>query len=74
MSPGDFVVIDEFPRLRELYGPQYVVALACPLCGWVAIVTSIQYSARAPIICSSNVCPGIFQIVDEAQIVSLPPI
>jgi hypothetical protein len=74
MAPGDFVFIDDFPRRRELFAPKYVVALACPLCGSLAIVTSIQYSARAPIVCSSNVCPGLFQIVDEARIVSLPPI
>lgn len=73
MAPSDIVFLDDFAQLRESFAPNFVAVLACPLCGSPGLITSVQYSGGAPIICTSKVCPGLFRIVDEAQIVSLPP-
>ena len=73
MAPGDILFLDDFAHLRESFAPNFVAVLACPLCGSPGLITSVQYSRGAPIICTSKVCPGLFRIVEEAQIVSLPP-
>ena len=73
MAPGDIVFLDDFSSLREAFAPNFVAVLACPLCGSPGLITSVQYSGGAPIVCTSKVCSGLFRIVDEAQIVSLPP-
>ena len=73
MAPGDIVFLDDFLHLRESFAPNFIAVLACPLCGTPGLITSVQYSGCALIICTSKVCAGLFRIVDEAQIVSLPP-
>ncbi len=73
MAPGDLVFLDDFAHLRESFAPNFVAVLACPLCGSPGLITSAQFSGGAPIVCTSKVCSGLFRIVDEAQIVSLPP-
>jgi len=73
MAPGDIVLLDDFANLRESFAPSYVAVLACPLCGSPGLITSVQYSGGAPIVCTSKVCSGLFRIIDEAQIVPLPP-
>ena len=73
MAPGDIVFLDDFAYLREAFASNFVAVLACPLCGSPGLITSVQYSGGAPIVCTSKVCSGLFRIVDEAQIVSLPP-
>jgi hypothetical protein len=74
MAPGDIVFLDDFAYLREAFAPNFVAVLACPSCGSPGLITSVQYSGGAPIVCTSKVCPGLFRIVGEAQIVALPPI
>ncbi|MGD1101367.1 MAG: hypothetical protein ABSA59_04810 [Terriglobia bacterium] len=73
MAPGEIVFLDDFAYLRESFAPNFVAVLACPLCGSPGLITSIQYSGGAPIVCTSKVCSGLFRIVGETQIVSLPP-
>ena len=73
MAPGDIVFLDDFAYLRESFSSNYVAVLACPLCGSPGLITSMQYSGGAPIVCTSKTCSGLFRIVDEAQIVPLPP-
>jgi hypothetical protein len=73
MAPGDIVFLDDFAYLRESFAAHFVAVLACPLCGSPGLITSVQYSGGAPIVCTSKVCPGLFRIIDEAQIVALPP-
>jgi len=73
MAPGDIVFLDDFVCQRESFASSFVAVLACPLCGSPGLITSGQYSGGAPIVCTSKVCPGLFRIVDEAQIISLPP-
>lgn len=73
MAPGDIVFLDDFAHLRESFAPTFVAVLACPLCGSPGLITSVQYSGGAPIVCTSKVCSGLFRVVDETQIVSLPP-
>ncbi len=73
MAPSDIVFLDDFAQLRESFAPSFVAVLACPLCGSPGLITSLQYSGGAQIVCTSKVCPGLFRILDEAQIVSLPP-
>ncbi|MGO8818390.1 MAG: hypothetical protein ACLQVG_27420 [Terriglobia bacterium] len=73
MAPGDIVFLDDFAQLRESFAPNFVAVLACPLCGTPSLITSGQYSGGAPIVCVSKVCPGLFRILDESQIVPLPP-
>jgi len=73
LAPGDIVFLDDFAYLRESFAPHFVAVLACPLCGSPGLITSAQYSGGAPIVCTSKVCPGLFRILDEAQIVALPP-
>jgi uncharacterized protein YbaR (Trm112 family) len=73
MAPGDIVFLDEFAHLREAFAPNFVAVLACPLCGSPGLITSIQYTTGAPIVCTSRDCPGLFRIVEGVQIVTLPP-
>ena len=73
MAPGDIVFLDDFAHLRESFAPSFVAVLACPLCGTPSLITSVQYSGGAPIVCASKVCPGLFRILDESRIVPLPP-
>ena len=74
MAPGDIIFLDDFAYLRESFAPNFVAVLACPLCGSPGLITSAQYSGGGPIICTSRTCSGLFRIVDETQIVALPPI
>ena len=74
MAPGEIVFLDDFAHLRECFNPSFVAVLACPLCGSPGLITSMQYSGGAPIVCTSKICPGLFRIVDEVQIVAIPPI
>jgi hypothetical protein len=72
MDPGDIIFLDDFEYLRESFAPCFIAVLACPLCGSPSLITSIQYSRGAPIVCSSKLCSGMFRIVEEAKIISLP--
>jgi hypothetical protein len=74
MTPGDIIFLDDFTYLRESFAPNFVAVLACPSCGSPSLITSAQYSGGGPIVCTSKICPGLFRIMDEAQIISLPPI
>ena len=73
MAPGDILFLDNFAHLRESFSPHFVAVLACPRCGAPGLLTSVQYSGGAPIVCASKVCSGLFRIIDEAQILALPP-
>jgi hypothetical protein len=73
MAPGDIIFLDDFAYLRESFAPNFVAVLACPLCGSPGLITAGQYSGGGPIVCTSKICSGLFKIVDETQIVSLPP-
>jgi len=73
MAPGDIILLDDFGYLRESFGPNFIAVLACPLCGTPSLITSAQYSGAAPVVCGSILCSGLFRIIDEAQIVYLPP-
>jgi hypothetical protein len=73
MAPGDIVLLDDYSYLRESLGLNFVAVLACPLCGAPSLITSAQYSGAAPVVCGSQTCSGLFRIIDEAQIVYLPP-
>ena len=73
MAPGDIILLDEFAYLRESFSPNFVAVLACPLCGSPGLITSTQFSGGGPIVCTSKFCSGLFRIVDESQIVALPP-
>lgn len=73
MAPGDIILLDDFTYLRESFSPNFVAVLACPLCGSPGLITSAQFSGGGPIVCTSKLCSGLFRIVDETQIVALPP-
>jgi len=73
MGPGDIVFLDDFVYLREVFAPNFVAVLGCPNCGTPVLITAAQYSGAAPVVCGSNLCSGLFRILDEAQIVHLPP-
>ena len=73
MAPGDIVFLDDFAYLRESFAPNFVAVLACPLCGSPGPDHLCPVFRGAPIVCTSKVCSGLFRIIDEAQIVSLPP-
>jgi hypothetical protein len=73
MAPSDIILLDDFDYLRESFSPNFVAVLACPLCGSPGLITSAQFSGGGPIVCTSKLCSGLFRIVDEAQIVALPP-
>jgi hypothetical protein len=73
MAPGDIILLDDFSYLRESFSPNFVAVLACPLCGSPGLITSAQFSGGGPIVCTSKLCSGQFRIIDEAQIVALPP-
>jgi hypothetical protein len=74
MAPGDIVFLDDFACLRKAVAASFVAVLACPGCGALILITSAQFSGAATFICTSNACPGLFRIIDENQLVSLPPI
>jgi uncharacterized protein YbaR (Trm112 family) len=73
MAPGDIVLLADLFYHREFFAPSFVAVLACPLCGSPGLITSAQYSGGAPIVCTSKACAGLFRIVDQTQIVALPP-
>lgn len=73
MAPGDILLLDDFVQLRESSAPNFIAVLACPVCGTPSLITSAQYSGAAPVVCGSKLCSGLFRIIDEAQIVYLPP-
>ena len=74
MTPGDVIFLDDFATLREAFAAIFIAVLACPMCGSPGLITSAQFSGGAPIVCPSKLCSGLFRIVDEARIISLPPI
>jgi hypothetical protein len=74
LLPGDLVFLDDFSRLHEPFGAHFVAVLACPFCGAPGLITSVQYSGSAPIVCISKVCSGQLRILDETELVFLPPI
>ena len=74
MAPGDIILLDDFTYLRESFSPNFVAVLACPLCGSPGLITSAQFSGGGHIVCTSKLCSGLFRIIDEVQIVALPPI
>ena len=71
MAPGDIVFLDE--SVAESFAPNFVAVLACPVCGAPGLITSAQYSGATPVVCGSKLCSGLFRIVNEDQIVYLPP-
>lgn len=71
LAPADILFLDDFANLREFLAPNFIAVLARPLCGSPGLITSAQYSGGVPIVCASEVCSGLFRIVDECQIVSL---
>ena len=73
MGPGDIVFLDDFVYLREAFAPNFVAVLGCPLCGTPGLITAAQYSGAAAVVCGSNLCSGLFRILEETQIVYLPP-
>ena len=73
LTPGEIVFLDDFTHLREAFAPIFVAVLACPSCGSPGLITAGQYFGGAPIVCTSRTCSGLFRIVGETQIVSLPP-
>ena len=73
MGAGDIVFLDDFAYLREAFARKFVAVLGCPLCGTPGLITSAQYSGAAPVVCGSNLCSGLFRILDEARIVYLLP-
>jgi uncharacterized protein YbaR (Trm112 family) len=73
MVPGDIIFLDEYASLRESFAPSFIAILACPVCGTPSLLTATQYSGATPVVCGSKLCSELFRIVDEAQIVYLPP-
>jgi hypothetical protein len=73
MGPGDIVFLDDFAYLREAFAPNFVAVLGCPLCGTPGMITAAQYSGAASVVCVSNLCSGLFRILEESQIVYLLP-
>jgi hypothetical protein len=73
IAPGEIVFLDDFDSLRESFAPYFIAMLACPLCGSPGLITSVQFSGGAPIVCASKDCSGQYRIVDEARIVALLP-
>ncbi len=74
LCPGDIVFLDEIATLRECSAPDFIAVLACPWCGAPGLITGAQFSGCTPIVCTSKNCSGLFRIVNEAQIVPIPPI
>lgn len=74
MSPGDILFLDEASELRESSSPDFIAILACPWCGAPGLITAAQFSGAGSIVCTSKNCSGLFRIVNEAQIVPIPPI
>ncbi len=74
MAPGDIVFLDELATEPEASAPSFFAVLACPWCGSPGLITATQFSGSSPIVCTSKDCSGLFRIVNEAQIVPIPPI
>jgi hypothetical protein len=74
MRPGDIVFLDEVSAGRESSAPVFIAVLACPWCGSPGLIAAAQFSGAASIVCTSKNCSGLFRIINEAQIVPIPPI
>jgi len=73
LAPGDMLFLDDFAHLREFFVPNFIALIACPVCGTPGLITTSQYYGSVPVVCESNSCSGLFRIVEESQIVYLPP-
>ncbi len=74
MAPGDIVFLDEIATEPETSAQSFFAVLACPWCGSPGLITATQFSGASPIVCTSKSCSGLFRIMNEAQIVPIPPI
>ncbi len=73
MVPGDIVFLDDLSYEQDSFARNLAAVLACPICGSPSLITWPQYYGGAPIVCTSKLCSGLFRILDEAQIIRLPP-
>jgi uncharacterized protein YbaR (Trm112 family) len=72
MHPGDLILLDSAVAMRNSIDPVFFAVLACPLCGTPALITSAQYLGAVAIMCGSKDCCGLYRIVDQDRLMSLP--
>jgi hypothetical protein len=72
MQPADVITLEGSEGLRHSVDPTFFAVLACPKCGALSLITFQQYFGIIPVICGSRLCPCLFRIADESQLVYLP--
>lgn len=72
MDPGDIIVFDDTASLKSQVESIFFAVLACPLCGILGLITSLQYFGAVPVMCGSDRCSCRFRIDDETRLVYLP--
>jgi len=71
MQPGDVLMLDRAPSLREQIEGNFLAVLACPQCGQLSLITPPQYLGAMPVLCGSAACSCRLRIEDRSRFVYL---
>ncbi|MGO9275043.1 MAG: hypothetical protein ACLQOO_33225 [Terriglobia bacterium] len=71
MQPGDILMLDRVPSLREQVESNFLAVLACPHCGQLSLITPPQYFGNIPVLCGSSACSCRLRIEDRSRFVYL---
>ena len=71
MQPGDILMLDRVPSLREQVEANFLAVLACPRCGQLSLITPPQYFGAVPVLCGASACSCRFRIEDRSRFVYL---
>ena len=71
MQPGDILMLDRVPSLREQVESNFLAVLACPHCGQLSLITPPQYFGAIPVLCGSTACSCRLRIEDRSRFVYL---
>ena len=72
MEPGDAIVLDRAPELRQHAAGIFHAVIACPVCGLAGLITAQQYFGAVPVICPSDRCSCRFRIHEKSVFIYLP--
>jgi uncharacterized protein YbaR (Trm112 family) len=72
MAPGDILLLNGTPSLRELVDPAFYAMLACPLCGKLDLISHRQYCGTDSVICAHDDCSCHFRIDQKQHFTYLP--
>ncbi len=72
MLPGEILLLDRAACLRASIESVFHAVLACPACGALGLITSLQFHGALPVVCPSKLCSCRFRIEDKNRFIYLP--